>query len=114
MNDGGFEVPVEECPFGVGLPREEVSAVLDDRRIDPGVVQIPFNVLVLRIGGRLVMVALVSLATVSTLVSIRNLFGVWPGMEAVRLLVYAGATVAIVWAWSVHRRAQRGRHRAKP
>ena len=56
VNDGGFAVPVEECPFGVGLPREEVSAVLDDRRIDPGVVQIPFNVLVLRIGGRLVMV----------------------------------------------------------
>ena len=65
-------------------------------------------------GGRLVMTALVSLATVSTLVAVRNLFGAWPGMEAVRLLVYAGATVAVVWAWTVHRRAQRGKHRAKP
>lgn len=65
-------------------------------------------------GGRLVMVALVSLATVSSLVAVRNLFGAWPGMEAVRLLVYAGATVAVVWAWTVHRRAQRGKHRAKP
>ena len=65
-------------------------------------------------GGRLVMVALVTLAAVSTLVSVRNLFGAWPGMEALRLLVYAGATVAVVWAWTVHRRVQRGKHRAKP
>ncbi len=64
-------------------------------------------------GGRLVMCTLVSLATVSTLVAVRNWVGVFPGMELIRLVVYTGAAVAIVWAWWVHRRARKGKRHAK-
>lgn len=64
-------------------------------------------------GGRLVMVTLVSLAAVLTLVAARNWFGPFPGHELARLLVFSAAFVAIGWAWLLHRRVRRPKHRAK-
>lgn len=63
-------------------------------------------------GGRLVMVVLVSLAAVLTLAACRNLFGDFPGHTLARVLVYGGAFVAIGWAWLLHRRVNRPKHRA--
>ncbi len=64
-------------------------------------------------GGRLVMTVLVSLASVLTLVAARNWFGEFPGHALARLAVFAGAFIAIGWAWLLHRRVRRPKHRAK-
>ncbi|MFL1427141.1 MULTISPECIES: putative phage holin [unclassified Nocardiopsis] len=63
-------------------------------------------------GGRLVMTTLVSLALVLSLVAARNWFGPFPGHELARLLVFTTAFVAIGWAWLLHRRVRRPKHRA--
>ncbi|MGW9447045.1 putative phage holin [Bacillus mobilis] len=63
-------------------------------------------------GGRLVMIVLVSLASVLTLVAARNWFGEFPGHEVARVSVFGIAFVATLWAWVVHRRSNRPRHRA--
>ncbi|MEU0236793.1 hypothetical protein ABZ234_03815 [Nocardiopsis sp. NPDC006198] len=65
-------------------------------------------------GGRLVMSVLVTLALVLSLVAARNWFGEFPGHAFARLAVFTAAFVAIGWGWLLHRRVQRGRHRAKP
>lgn len=64
-------------------------------------------------GGRLVMAVLVSLASVLTLVAARNWLGEFPGYEVARVVVFVGAFVAVGWAWLLHRRVNRPRHRAK-
>ncbi|MFT3782980.1 MAG: MBL fold metallo-hydrolase [Nibricoccus sp.] len=56
LHDGGFAPPVAESPFGVGEPREKISATLRDAFLAPDKVQIPFTVLVVKIGSELVMV----------------------------------------------------------
>lgn len=63
-------------------------------------------------GGRLVMTTLVSLALVLTLVAARNWFGEFPGHALARLAVFTAAFVAIGWAWLLHRRVRRAKHRA--
>lgn len=64
-------------------------------------------------GGRLVMTTLLSLAAVLSLVALRNWFGPFPGHEAARLVVFTVAFIAIGWAWLLHRRVRRGRHRTQ-
>lgn len=56
VNDGGFAPPVEQSPFGVGEPREKVSETLREAFLAPDKTQIPFNVLLVRMGSELVMI----------------------------------------------------------
>lgn len=64
-------------------------------------------------GGRLVMTTLLSLAAVLTLLAARNWLGPFPGHEVARLVVFSLAFVSTGWAWLLHRRVRRGKHRAK-
>lgn len=54
--DGGMAAPLADAPFGVGEPREKVAAALHDRLLAEDVVRVPFNVLLVRLGGEWVMV----------------------------------------------------------
>jgi len=56
LSDGGMAPAVNECPFGVGEPREKVAATLHDAFLPTDKVRIPFNVLVVRLGSDLVMI----------------------------------------------------------
>lgn len=56
LNDGGITPAVADSPFGVGEPRENVIATLHDAFLPTDKVQLPFNVLVVRIGSELIMV----------------------------------------------------------
>lgn len=54
--DGGFVVPVAQAPFGVGEPREQLSAALRDRRLADDAVRMYFNVLLVKLRDGWVMI----------------------------------------------------------
>lgn len=56
LNDGGFAPALAESPFGVGEPREKVAATLHDSFLATDKTQIPFNVLLVRVGAELIMI----------------------------------------------------------
>lgn len=56
IRDGGMAPAVAECPFGIGEPRERIAEALREAFLPTDNVQIPFNILLVRMGSELVMV----------------------------------------------------------
>lgn len=56
VNDGGFAVPAEKSPIGVGQPAEKIAESLRTAFLPADTVRLPFNVLVVRLGSELVMI----------------------------------------------------------
>jgi glyoxylase-like metal-dependent hydrolase (beta-lactamase superfamily II) len=56
LNDGGFAPAIAESPFGIGEPHAKVSAVLHDAFLATDRVQLPFNVLLVRMDSELIMI----------------------------------------------------------
>jgi glyoxylase-like metal-dependent hydrolase (beta-lactamase superfamily II) len=54
--DGGFAMPLDQAPFGVGEPREKLAEVLRERRLADDAVRVSFNVLLVRLRDGWVMV----------------------------------------------------------
>lgn len=56
VSDGGFAMPPADSPFGIGEPREKVVDVLRDAMLPLDSVRLPFNVLLVRMGGELLLI----------------------------------------------------------
>lgn len=56
LNDGAFTMPPAESPFGIGEPREAITAALAGSLVSTDKLHLPFNVLLLRLGAELVLI----------------------------------------------------------
>jgi glyoxylase-like metal-dependent hydrolase (beta-lactamase superfamily II) len=56
LHDGGFAPSLAEAPFGVGEPREKLAETLRDAFLPTDKVEIPFNVLLVKVGSELILV----------------------------------------------------------
>jgi glyoxylase-like metal-dependent hydrolase (beta-lactamase superfamily II) len=56
LNDGGFAVPTDQAPFGIGETVDAKRHALDEAYLNPDVVRMTINNLLLRMGGELILV----------------------------------------------------------
>ncbi len=56
LNDGGFAVPTEQSPFGIGESVDAKRQTLEQAFSSPDTIRMTFNNLLIRIGGELILV----------------------------------------------------------
>ncbi len=56
LSDGGFDAPADASPFAVGEAAGSVARGLEAALLPSGSVNVPFNILLVRVGGQLVLV----------------------------------------------------------
>jgi glyoxylase-like metal-dependent hydrolase (beta-lactamase superfamily II) len=56
ISDGGMIMPTAQAGFGIGEPREKTTSVLRDSFLPTDKIQVPFTLLLVRIGSELVLV----------------------------------------------------------